>query len=118
MTLANTGSNFEIDFLTDGDSVIIQINYTVVAALAGTSIIHHAEIVDATNINNGATAIDQDSPLSLVNDGTISELATDNDIADEFTGSIDNPSDEDDYDPVKILLCKSNICLPINFIRK
>ena len=76
------------------------------------------EITDAAAFDNGPTAEDQDSPLSLLNDGSTNELSTDNDVSDEMTGGMDNPADEDDYDPAEItVLCQFNICLPITIIK-
>ncbi|MEM7575352.1 MAG: hypothetical protein AAF433_20765 [Bacteroidota bacterium] len=99
--------NFEIEELAAGDSVTVTINFTVDAVFAGASIINNAEIVDASDSDGGATALDEDSPLTDVNDGTANELATNDDIDDDAPntpGTMDNPGDEDDYDAEEIMI--------------
>ncbi|NNE25220.1 MAG: DUF11 domain-containing protein, partial [Saprospiraceae bacterium] len=88
--------------LAAGASVDLSIELRVDSDYTGMSIVNNAEIKEATNILG---FIDEDSPLSNMNDGSTNELATDNDIDDEFIGTpgtADNPNDEDDYDPAQI----------------
>ena len=118
ISVVGSGPNFELENLVAGDSVILQLQFTVSNGFAGTRIINNAEIIDASFEDNGPTAEDQDSPFSMINDGSSNELASDNDVDDEYTGGMDNPSDEDDYDPAQIeVSCQFNICLPVTFTR-
>jgi len=118
VSIVGAGPNFELEELEAGDEVMIQLNFTIVPSFTGTRIINNVEIVDASAFDNGPTAEDQDSPFSSQNNGSTNELSTDNDVSDERTGGMDNPSDEDDYDPAELtVLCQFNICLPISVIR-
>ena len=118
VSVVGTGPNFELEFLEAGDEVSIQLTFTIDSNFGGTNIINNAEIIAASIIDNGVTAVDEDSPLTIINDGTINELATDNDVADDSTGGIDNAADEDDYDPAEVtVLCQFESCLPITITR-
>ena len=118
INVIGAGPNFELEHLMAGDSAVIQLNFTIDNNFAGTRIVTNTEIVDASVIDNGSTAEDQDSPLTSTNDGSTNELATDNDVEDDFTGGIDNAVDEDDYDPAEVIVnCQFNICLPITFTK-
>jgi len=61
----------------------------------GTSIINDAEITAA----DGGT--DEDS-VPGDNAGDPSETGTDNDVSDDSNGGLDNPADEDDFDPAEV----------------
>ncbi len=84
--------------LSAGADTSVQIALIIDPTFQDTSIINNAEITGGTNAL-GLT--DEDSTPS--NDaGSTSEMATDNDIADDSNGGSDNPSDEDDFDPAQI----------------
>ena len=102
--------------LAPGASVDLSIELRVDADFPGMSIVNNAEIKSA---DNSLGFIDEDSPLSMMNDGSSNELATDNDIDDEFQGTpgtADNPNDEDDYDPAEIMVVCDlpPLCSPMN----
>ncbi len=80
-------------------SAFTSITLTIDDSFSGSQIINNAEITAATNPDN---LEDQDDPLGNTNDGSSSELSSDDDIADDSTGGTDNPNDEDDYDPAEI----------------
>ena len=117
VSVIGSGPSFELEFLGIGDSVVVNLNFNILSNYTGNSVINNAEIVDASNNDNGPTTLDDDTPLSLINDGSTNELTTDNDIEDDFTGGVDNPADEDDYDSVLVPIeCQAQICLPIDII--
>ncbi len=120
MSVIGTGPNFEVELLASGDAAVVTLNFTIPNSFSGTSIINNAEIVDAADIDGGATTLDEDSPLAMTNDGSTSELATDNDIDDDSTGGLDNPNDEDDYDPVLMSVnpCVNPNCFGVRIIRR
>lgn len=93
--LVNNGDGtFSIDALAAGDMVTFDIALTVGGGIITGTLTNTAEITNAVG------GIDEDSPLDSVigeSDDT-SELASDDDIADDSTGGVDNPADEDDYD--------------------
>jgi uncharacterized repeat protein (TIGR01451 family) len=91
------GVNAEANIATllPGDSINLFINLQIDPLFDGATIVNNAEISSA----DGGT--DEDS--SPGNNSTSSpELATDNDIADDSNGGVDNPADEDDFDPAEI----------------
>ena len=67
-------------------------------AYMGFSLVNDAEITDGTN-EHGLT--DEDSTQDS-DSGNASELGSDNDIADDSNGGVDNPLDEDDFDPAEV----------------
>jgi uncharacterized repeat protein (TIGR01451 family) len=96
----NGGGTFTIDELAATDNVSFDIVLTVGAGAMGT-LTNDAEIVAADG------GVDRDSPLSNVT-GTIDytdEVDTDNDVADESNGGVDNNMDEDDLDPAQFFVC-------------
>jgi len=99
-----------IAFLGRGDSTSLFITMRIYSSFSG-QLINNAEIV------SGDGGIDEDSPLSNTNDGTTNELATNNNLDDDGSGTpgtMDLPSDEDDYDPALIEVeCPDPACLPV-----
>lgn len=101
---SSAGSNAQasIPFLAIDQSISLEIVLTVDDMLPAPILVNNAEIVSATNVFG---LEDEDSPLGNTNDGSSSEIPTDNDIDDErpsAPGVADNPADEDDYDPAQI----------------
>jgi len=46
-----------------------------------------------------------------------SEIPTDNDVDDNITGGVDNPADDDTYDPAQLRIGDPlDICPPVNCI--
>lgn len=90
-----------------GDSATLTITLKIDMGVTG-SLINNAEIVSAIGGN------DTDSPLSDTNDGSTNELASDDNINDEAPntpGTVDDPLDEDDYDPAEINVgCPTGDC--------
>lgn len=100
--------DFTIDELAFNSSITIRIDFMINENFTGTQIINNAEIVDAAETPGGPTATDEDSFLTDRNDGTTNELDSDNDISDDSNGGLDNPNDQDDYDPAVVQVCVSN----------
>jgi len=101
---APTVSTQVIPDLEAGDSTVISITFTIDPAFMGDQIINNAEITDAENELGFA---DEDSDLATIDGATDddSELATDDEYSDDYVnapGTMDDPADVDDYDPVLI----------------
>lgn len=97
----NDDGTYTIDALAGGDNLSFDIVLSVGLAATGT-ITNNAEIVDA----DGGT--DEDSPLTDIS-GTVDntdEVDTNDDIADDSNGGVDNDMDEDDWDPEQFSLCE------------
>jgi len=107
-----------ISDIAAGDSATLNITLRINSGFrsATGALVNNAEI---TATSGGQ---DSDSPLTILNDGTTNELATDNDIDDEAAGtpgSADNPADEDDYDAAQINVnCPAPVCLPVTVEQK
>jgi len=89
-----------IPFIGKGDSTTLSITLSINSGFVGQSI-NNAEIVAADG------GIDEDDPLTNINDGTTNELPTDNNIDDSdpgTPGTMDFGGDEDDYDPALIIV--------------
>ena len=84
--------------LAAGATISVQIALIIDPAFQGTSIINDAEI---TNAGNALGLADEDSTPND-NSATTSEIASDNDIADDSNGGTDNVSDNDDFDPAEV----------------
>lgn len=104
-SVIGAGPNFELEELAAGDTMVVTIRFVVNTGFSGASIINNAEIVDASHTDGGTTTLDEDSPLTDINDGSTNELSTDNEIGDDSTGGTDNPNDEDDYDAAQVEVC-------------
>ena len=85
--------------LAAGTTMSVGLTLTIDPNYTGNCLINSAEITSATNADG---IVDQDDPISNTNDGSNPELGSDNDIADDSNGGMDNPNDEDDYDPAKV----------------
>jgi len=102
-----------IPFLAAGDSTDLTITLRISSGFrsATGNLVNNAEITSALG------GMDSDSDLSIQNDGSTNELATDNDINDDYAnapGTTDNAADEDDYDAAQINVnCPTPICLPV-----
>ncbi len=118
VVISSAGSSFTVDRIDPGESILVIIDFTIDNNFSGESIINNAEVVDASDSPGGSTATDEDSDLTIRNDGSINELVYDNDIEDDSTGGEDNPNDEDDYDPaeIKIQQCPDPNCLNVNVL--
>ena len=99
-----------VAFLASGDSTSLFITFRIHSSFSG-NLINNAEIVFADG------GIDEDSPLSNINDGSTNELSSDDNINDDgpgTPGTVDLPTDEDDYDPAFIQVeCPEPQCLLI-----
>ncbi len=110
-----------IPFVGIDDFIELELVLTLEDMLPSPSLINNAEITAASNLL-GMT--DQDDDLANVNNGSTNELATDNDIDDErpsAPGTMDNPDDEDDYDPAQVdvfcpptALCQTDLIFELN----
>lgn len=114
------GATYEatIASLAAGASQPLSLVLSIDAGTTGT-LTNNAEITSADDDGNPATTapVDEDSPINASgsSDDT-SEVATDNDIADDSTGGVDNPADDDTYDPAQIIVESS--CPPVNCINQ
>ena len=89
--------------IATGGTAQVQIELGIDPAFMGTSLVNNAEI---TLASNGLGLADEDSNPGD-NAGSASELGTDNDIDDDgpgTPGTVDNPIDEDDFDPAEVLI--------------
>ena len=93
-----TTASTTISSIAAGSFASVQILLEVDLAFTGTSIVNNAEITAA---DNSLSLPDEDSTPND-NSGTPPELGTDDEISDDSNGSVDNPIDEDDYDPAEI----------------
>ena len=99
---AGDNATATVAFLPIDSSEELELVLTLEMMLPSPNLVNNAEITDA---DNAFDLEDEDSPLSMLNDGTSNELDTDNDIDDEresAPGTQDNPDDEDDYDPAEV----------------
>ncbi len=87
-------------------SATVQVELVVDPSFTGTSLVNDAEITAADNALN--LADDDSTPGD--NQGTPSELASDNDVND----APDNPNDNDDYDPAEIIVDRYDLALEKN----
>ena len=103
--VAGTNPSHTIATLAAGNSVAVDIEYEIDPLFQGTSLINDAEIVAADDDMdpNNTPPVDEDS-VPGDDSGNPSETATDNDIADNSTGGMDNPADSDDFDPAEIMI--------------
>lgn len=135
------------DYLPTGMSFVSSPDFTVNGAIYEATILSHAAganqslsitlSIDAgasgTLVNNAEiTSADDDgdpnTPPPTDEDGVIdasgssddnSEVPTDNDIADNSTGGVDNPNDDDSYDPALLRIGDLlPACPPVNCINK
>lgn len=86
-----TGASASVD-------IVLQIDP---AAMNGVTLVNYAEIIDARD-GAGNPIVDQDS--SPGDNVGADETGTDNDIDDDSTGGVDNPNDNDDYDPAPVTI--------------
>ena len=97
-----TNNTFEIASIPTGQSVEITVDLLIEPGAGPRSFVNNAEITEATN---ALGLEDEDGAISDIDGGTPgdeSELDTDDDIADDSTGTEDNADDSDDYDPAVI----------------
>lgn len=119
--LSGSNATATVPFLPIDSSVELELVLTLDTDLPSPMIVNNAEITAA---DNALGLEDQDDPLSNTNDGSTNELATDNDIDDErdsAPGTMDNPNDEDDYDPALVEVfcpptadCQSNVTIELD----
>ena len=96
-------STRSIGDLAIGRDTTVSINFNISSTFQDTLITNNVEITQA---NNALGVEDEDGAIATVDGSSddTSELATDNDIDDEASGTpgiADNDSDVDDYDPVQ-----------------
>ena len=98
---SQVGNNAEttVSSLAGGSTMSVGLTLTIDSDFADVCLVNNAEITAADNADN---LIDQDSPLTNIAGGNNPELGSDNDITDDSTGGVDNPNDQDDYDPAKV----------------
>ena len=106
-----SGSTFTLDALAPGDEVVVTLNFTIHPMATNDMIVNNAEITFAAASPGGDLAIDEDSPLDEVNDGSTNELSTDNEVSDNIDGGLDLEADQDDYDPalLNVILCAPQV---------
>ncbi|NNL93387.1 MAG: DUF11 domain-containing protein, partial [Saprospiraceae bacterium] len=98
------GSNASAIVNVDSDEFVeLDLVLSIDDDFGGNALINSAEIISA---NNALGLDDQDDDLANTNpNGVNPELLSDDDINDErpgTPGSMDNPNDEDDYDPAVV----------------
>ena len=103
--VAGTNPSHTITTLASGASASVDIEYEIDPNFQGTSIINDAEIVAADDDTDSTNTppVDEDSTPGDDN-GNPSETGTDNEIADDSNGGVDDPTDEDDFDPAEITI--------------
>ena len=113
------GSSFTVEELSAGDQVTVTLTFQIHPESTNPDIVNNAEIVFGSDSPGGELALDEDSPLDVINDGSTNELDTDNEISDNISGGLDASIDEDDYDPalISVLLCTPSVTsCPTNWV--
>lgn len=97
-TVAAVGvdGSFSVSALEAGETVAVEVTFTIDQTFTGTNITNNAEITAATNTLN---LVDEDSDLATQGVGNANN-ETDNDVND----TPDNPDDQDDFDFANITI--------------
>lgn len=97
ISAVGTDGSFSVNALEAGQSVAVEVTFTIDQNFTGTSIVNNAEITAATN---ALGLIDQDSDLGTQGVANAT-METNDDVADDSgfpTGTVDNADDQDDFD--------------------
>jgi len=93
----NATNGFELDRLVAGESVQINVTFTIAATCAETSLVNNAEITGGSSTNGGQPANDADSTPG-------DDADSDPDPEDN---NISNMTGGDDFDPAMLTICQT-----------
>ncbi|MEL6122987.1 MAG: hypothetical protein AAFR14_04640, partial [Bacteroidota bacterium] len=104
VVITGAGANFIVEEIAGLDSVDVILEFTIDPGYMGSQIVNSVEIVGASADAESLVGKDEDGDLGITSESLPPELASDNDVDDEVNGRVDNPNDQDDFDPAPVCI--------------